>query len=407
MTSQARHSSDSASRTYIHRRFAVRFLVVLLVLLSVASFASIALGWGTSSTLTSREDSATPTKLSDMSPFYVLLVGSDSLAGTALYTGDVLSASGDDDPNADSVLLVRVDPADCVLTFVTVPSNTVLDDADSTLRETLAADDATQTVRTVERITGVTIRYYFVLGFSGFEALVEQIGGVTEDVPVAITMQDPVTARAVEVPSGENVQLDAAEALAYLRSWDPYTVDGDAHRQLNVRNVMEDLAKEVLDSEDDQVRKVLGVLEQMADTNIDDSLLLSLVTRFYDERENVKVYACTGPYLSSEVNDAGEAVITLQMAAWRQLMTVVDSGEDPARMLPQYDFQGSTDDYVKADAAASSSSSASKGKSASTSSSKASGKSSSSSASSRSKASASSAASESGSDSTSTLDGTA
>lgn len=335
------------TRMYIHRRIVVRFLEALLVLLSVASFVSIALGLGTTPSFSGQEDSGTPTRLTDMSPFYALVVGSDSLEGTALYTGDVNARQQAENPQADAVMLVRVDPGACTITFVTVPSNTILDEEEPMLRDTLIEGNPRETVRTVERIAGVSIRYYFVMGFSAFEALVNQVGDVTADVPVSITMQDPVTARTVRVPSGVGVKLDAPQTLAYVRSWDPYVADADPHRQLNVRNTAMDLLIQVLGSEDEAVRKVLGLFEEQVQTNISNNTLISLVTRFYDERELTQVFACTGPYLSTGINADGEPVIERQLTAWRELMTVVDSGEDPATIMPQYNFQGDKSDYVK------------------------------------------------------------
>ena len=342
---------DTTSRMYVHRRFVVRFLIALLVVLSIASFVGIALGIGVSSEEESQGDSGTPTRLVDTSPFYALLIGSDSLAGTALYTGDISSA--DAPPQADGILLMRIDPGTCTITLVTVPSNTMLEDSETMLRDTLEASGPQQTVRTVERITGVSIRYYFLMDFSGFVALLDHMDAVTADVPVSITMQDPITAKNITVKAGEGMQLDAAETLAYLRSAEPYAVDSDPHRQLNVRSVVSELVFQVLASNDDAVRKVLGVFEDEVDTNIDNSTLISLVTRFYDNRESVVVYSCTGPYLATTVNTAGEPVISQQVTAWRELMTVVDAGQDPAVAMPQYDFQGSDADYVKEEAPAS------------------------------------------------------
>ena len=360
-------SAYDASRMYIHRRIVVRFLEALLVLLSVAAFVTIALGLGTATPSAGQEDSGTPTKLTDTTPFYVLLIGSDSLEGTALYTGDV-NARQQGDPQADSLLLTRVDPGECTLTFVTIPSNTVIEDADELVRDTLTETSAKDTVHMVERIAGVSVRYHFVMGFSAFETLVSQIGNVTTDVPVAITMEDPVTAKAVTVPAGKDIELDAAQTLAFLRSSEPYVADADPHRQLNVRTVIGNLVMQVLESEDSVVRKDLGVFEGQVQTNMGNNTLISLVTRFYDEKERVQIYACTGPYLSSSINANGEPVIESQVSAWRELMTVVDSGADPAEVMPQYNFQGSEDDYVKpkapassTSASASSSSSSSKG----------------------------------------------
>ncbi|MBE6470841.1 MAG: LytR family transcriptional regulator [Coriobacteriaceae bacterium] len=377
-------TESPATRMYVHRRFVIRFLVTLLVLLSIASFVSIALGLGATTDTTSQEDSATPTRLADTNPFYVLLIGSDSLEGTALYTGNMNSRSETSQAHADGLILARIDPGTCTVTLVTVPANTVLEDSGIPVRDTLV-EGPKATVHTVERITGVSIRYYFLLGFSGFEALVSQVGPIDADVPVSITMQDPLTARPITIPTGKHVELDEAGTLAYIRSSEPYLVDSDAHRQLNARTVVSDMITMVLGSEDDAVRKVLGVFESEVETNIDNATLLSLVTRFYDEKEAVRIFSCTGPYLASSINEAGEPIVEPRVTAWRELMSVVDSGEDPAAALPHYDFQGSEDDYVKEPYSVESSSSTIVA-SASTASSSGSGKASSSSAAASSKA---------------------
>ena len=102
------------------------------------------------------------------------------------------------------------------------------------------------------------------------------------------------------------------------------------------------------------------MFEEQVQTNISNNTLISLVTRFYDEREITQVFACTGPYLSTGINADGEPVIDRQLMAWRELMTVVDSGEDPATIMPQYNFQGDKSDYVKEKAPAESSTSSGK-----------------------------------------------
>ena len=58
-------------------------------------------------------------------PFYVLLIGSDSRKGTALYTGKS-DSHAQVDQHSDVMTLLRVDPVNYVLTFVTIPRDTQL-----------------------------------------------------------------------------------------------------------------------------------------------------------------------------------------------------------------------------------------------------------------------------------------
>ena len=367
-------AETTAQRMYIHRRIVVRFLVAVLVVLSALSFASIAFGWGQSSQIV-EEDFGTPVRLTDTSPFYVLLIGTDSLEGTALYSGGI------DNPNedpfgqqADAVTLVRVDPSTLTLTLVTIPANTVLYDSDDLLRDSLSEGGPIQTVYTVERITGIDVSYYFMFDFSDFENLMEQVGKVPANVPFTIKMQDPVSAKTITVRQGVGRMLNGPQALAFLRAWEQYETDADAYRQRNVRDMETQVITQVLDYEDEAVRLVLGALEQNCTTDMDNTLLISLVTHFYENKAGVIIYACTGPYLTTAISETGEPIIRQSVPEWRELMTVVDAGEDPAAVLPQYDFKPiDPDDYVvekKERSNSSSSSKTEKGKGASSSSSK-------------------------------------
>lgn len=359
-------AETATTRMYIHRRLVVRFLLVVLTILTALSFASIAFGWGQNSQ-TIVEDSATPTQLSDTSPFYVLLIGTDSLEGTALYSGSIDGQDADPlDQQADALTLVRVDPGTFTLTLVTVPANTVLYDGEDQLRDSLSEGGPLQAVYTVERITGIDVRYYFMFDFSDFETIIDQVGSLRANVPHSIEMQDPVTAKTVRVLQGADQELTGAQALAFLRTWDCYDTDPDAFRQRNVRDAEADVFWQILGFDDEKVRLVLGALEQHCVTDMDNSMLLALVTRFYQNKEAVQLFACTGPYLTTAIGPTGEPIIRQSTAAWRELMTVVDSGANPAEVLPQYDFQPiDPADYVIEKDAESESSSSSKASSSS------------------------------------------
>lgn len=354
-------AQTETSRIYIHRRVVVRFLVVMLVVLSALSFASIAFGWGEDSQL-ALEDSSTPTALSDTSPFYVLLIGTDSLEGTALYSGAIDNQERQPyEQQADALTLMRVDPSSFTITLVTVPSNTCLYDSDEQVRDSLFEGGPMAAEYTVERITGVDVRYYFMLDFSDFEAVLDSVGKISADVPFTIRTQDPVTAKTVTVRQGVDRKLNSAQALAFLRAWEQYDADADAYRQLNVRTVEREVIGQVLDLDDEEVRLVLGTFERNCVTDMDNSLLISLVTHFYQNREALTIYSCTGPYLATNIGPTGEPIIRQQVSAWRELMTVVDNGEDPAAVFPEYDFKpiDPADYVVEEDERASSSSSSS------------------------------------------------
>ena len=325
-----------APKTRIRRRTVVAFLVTLLVVLSAASFASIALGWGKTSAGVSDQELGEPTQLASTDPFYILLIGSDTLEGTALYTAD-MSRDPDYAPHADAITLMRVDPAALTLTLVSVPADTVLQDYNLRLRDSLAEGGPEETTYLVERLTGVSIGDYFLIDYAAFEALVNQVGSIKVDVPQTLVEQDPLTAKKITVKEGNNQKLDGAHALAYVRASEQYPADVAAHRQHNVREVEAAIISQVFSLDDAKVRAALGVFESGVETSMSNQDLLALVTRFYSNKEQAQVFSCTGPYLTTGIDVEGRPFIRTSPNVWRELMTIVDAGENPAD-YPQYTF---------------------------------------------------------------------
>ena len=202
-------------------------------------------------------------------PFYVLLIGSDSRKGTALYTGKA-SDHAQLDQHADVITLVRVDPANYQLTLVTVPRDTVLPGESSKINDTLVHGDPMQTVDAVECLTGIEVDYYLMTTFTAFEDLVDALGGVTVDVPKTVKVPDPSTAENVTVTKGDNQTLDGSEALVFARARKEYVNDQDAVRQMNVRQLEQNIICNVLGmSSESEIDQALIDLRNNTTSNMD------------------------------------------------------------------------------------------------------------------------------------------
>lgn len=267
-------------------------------------------------------------------PFYVLLIGSDSRKGTALYTGKA-SDHAQLDQHADVITLVRVDPANYQLTLVTVPRDTVLPGESSKINDTLVHGDPIQTVDAVERLTGVEIDYYLMTTFTAFEDLVDALGGVTVDVPKTVKVPDPSTAENVTVTKGDNQTLDGSEALAFARARKEYVNDQDAVRQVNVRQLEQGIICNVLGmSNESEIDQALIDLRNNTTSNMDMGKLGYLAMDFAMHENDVVLYSCTGPY-SGDVNSSGLWVVNADTDAWERLMDVVSSGGDPSGIVAE------------------------------------------------------------------------
>lgn len=320
----APHASAAMER---HQKQAARVLCAVMAALAALACIFLVTGYGKGSIATASGTSAVSPASAD-DPFYVLLIGSDSRKGTALYTG-VPGEHTQIDQHADALTLMRVDPQGYLITLVTVPPNTVLTGETRPLSYTLMDNDPQNTVNAVEQLTGVSISYYMLTGFSGFEGIVDQLGSVTVDVDVTVKGQDPLTAKNVVVKSGDNRKLLASGALAFARAWGEYPSDNAVHRQANIRALEVAIIKKVLGMDEGTALAAASTLGASVFTNMGTTLMNNLVAKFADQGAGqVTVYQCTGP---DTVTDKAKGYVAQDAVAWDQLMYVVDRGYDPAR----------------------------------------------------------------------------
>lgn len=263
-------------------------------------------------------------------PLYVLLIGSDSRKGTALYTGKA-DEHAQLDQHSDIMTLMRIDPETYTITLVTIPRDTQLAGTSGRINDSLVNGDPQAVVTAVETLTGVTVDYYMMTTFTSFESLVDDLGGTVADVPLKITVDDPSTGREVTVKPGNDQWLNGSQALVLARARKEYGDNQDALRQVNVRNLEISLVEQVL-SNPNEAEDALVYLEKHTITDMDFNLAASLVANFVVHRDEVTIYSCTGPHKGS-VNDAGIWVIPEDKETWSTLMEAVDAGEDPSHIV--------------------------------------------------------------------------
>lgn len=278
-------------------------------------------------------------------PFYVLLIGSDSRKGTALYTGRS-NEHAQVNQHSDIMTLVRVDLTAPQLTLVTIPRDTQLEGSDAKINEALAAhNDPEDVVAAVEQLTGVEVPYYMMTTFMGFEQLVDGMDGVQVDVPQTVTVPDPATATDLEVRAGSDRQLDGAQALVVARARKEYAEDEDALRQVNVRNLEVAIIEKGIQacsasgSHGTSFTAMLDALMANVRTNMDDKLLAAMADDLAHNSSNLVIYSGTGPY-KGDVNDDGLWVVPEDAQTWAQLMETVGAGGDPASVVPNPEFSG-------------------------------------------------------------------
>lgn len=167
--------------------------------------------------------SARPTKVDNGSE-NILVLGSDTRSGSNRKLG-----GGTDDGSArsDTAMIVHVYKGHKKATVVSIPRDTLIDRPECTdtdgkehdaargvmFNSAYTTGGAPCAVKTVESMTGIRMDHYLEVDFSGFEKLVDELGGVTVTTTKAI--KDPDSH--LDLKAGTH-ELTGAQALGLVRT---------------------------------------------------------------------------------------------------------------------------------------------------------------------------------------------
>lgn len=218
------------------------------------------------------EDKEVKTNLTE--PISILLMGIDSEI-------DGLSANASF--NGDTIMLITFDPKTLNATMFSIPRDTYVTMAcgGSTQKINHAAWGGTNCmVKTVTRLTGIDIDYYFKINFKGVVDLVNALGGITVDVPVpdypkeyCLEDSNRVYKNVCLTPGIQ--KLDGEHALALARVRKAFAL-GDFQRGQNQQLVVEGLMQEIKNVRSvNKFYEILDVVSKNIDTNMTTDEMLS------------------------------------------------------------------------------------------------------------------------------------
>jgi LCP family protein required for cell wall assembly len=138
-------------------------------------------------------------------PIFVLVIGSDARPGEDIGK-----------TRADSLHIVAINPAKHKATVVGIPRDAFVDIPDhgqNKINSAMFYGGPELVVRTVENLTGLTMDYWAMAGFTTFTKMVNGVDGLVVDVPIA--MDDSFSEAFLEA----GVQrLSGEDALAFARN---------------------------------------------------------------------------------------------------------------------------------------------------------------------------------------------
>ena len=172
------------------------------------------------------------------------------------------------------------------------------------------------------------ISHFAEVSFSNFESIVDALGGIEVDVPVAISYKDALTGETVSLEPGVQV-INGQEAQLFARARHEYGDNQDAKRQSNNRQMIEAIARATLSQPPTELPGTILELASFVKTDVKSSDLLSLGISFASGAGGMTVYSCTGPTQGAVDESVGLWLCYENPEGWAKLMSVVDSGADP------------------------------------------------------------------------------
>ena len=254
-------------------------------------------------------------------PFYMLLIGVDK--SEEREESDIYGGSY----RTDSMILTRVDPKNTKITMVSIYRDTRVyleGHGYQKINAAYAFGGPSLAVKTVSKLAGVPIHHYAEIDFNGFEDVVNALGGVEVDVPMAIN--DPLAGESLE--AGPQT-LNGSQALVLCRSrhaYDDYG-DGDLMRAANQRMVITAILKKIMSSDVATMTNTVNTLANYITTDFSVSSILGFANTFKDINVEEDIYSAMEPTTPLYENDIWWAI--LDEEPWQEMMRRVDAGLPP------------------------------------------------------------------------------
>ena len=255
-------------------------------------------------------------------PFYMLLMGTDESEDRQ--DNEELAGLF----RTDTIILARVDPKQQALTLVSIPRDTQADLGEYGEQKINAAHTfggATLAVQAVEELTGVPISHYAEIDFDGFLGLVDALGGVEVDVPMAIDDEDA----GGHVDAGLQT-LNSWQALTLCRARNAYedvVGQGDLYRAANQRLVLGAIVKKILASDPATMTSAISTCAEYVRTDLDTGEILDLAQQFQGFDSEKKLYTAVFPIESEYIDDIWWDIALVD--EWEEMRTRMDEGLSP------------------------------------------------------------------------------
>ncbi|MGM0843756.1 MAG: LCP family protein [Bacillota bacterium] len=166
-------------------------------------------------------------------PFSVLIMGVEDYS------------TGGENGRTDSLMVATFNPDTQTVKLLSIPRDTLAEIPGQAEKDKInhayAFGGKEATIDSVETLLDIPIDYYMTVGFSGFKDIIDEVGGVTIDVPFDFNEKSDEDKQLIYFTEGQ-MTLNGEEALAYarMRKQDPRGDFGRNDRQKQVMTAVID-----------------------------------------------------------------------------------------------------------------------------------------------------------------------
>ncbi len=314
-----------------HRGLVIAAICIVVVLVVVSSIAGILYISNINARLNQNvtdelRDQLVQTRAGD--PFYLLLLGVDKDQGRV---EDTENYGADESAyRSDSIMLCRIDPKNVKVTMVSIHRDTLVN-MDSHGQQKINAaysfGGGAYATKVVSIFSGVPISHYAEVDLDRFIDIVDQVGGVTVNLPVPV--YDPEYTQ-LDLPAGEQTLsgYDAALLCRCRHGYDKYG-DGDVFRAANQRMVFSEVIKKVLNSDPATIASTVTTMADSVTTDMNVASILDLAMQMKSLDIENDIMTGMEPTDGALINGTWYEICLVDN--WRKMMMRVDKG------LPPYD----------------------------------------------------------------------
>lgn len=249
----------------------------------------------------------------------VLLLGIDAREGETM-------------ARSDTIIMASIDPKSKQISLLSIPRDTRVEipgHGMDKINSASAYGGPELTMKVVSNLVGVPLKNYVMTNFSGFENIVDVLGGVTLDVEQDMYHPDE-TDLANEIDLSKGLQrLDGEKAIQYVR-YRGY-VQGDIDRTKHQQIFLMALAKEILQpSTITKLPKLIPEINKYVKTNMSTSEMIKMASTI-KSIEEYKMVSQTLPGRNISIGDG--SYWGVDPAEAKQLVVKLFNGEVSAEIV--------------------------------------------------------------------------